>query len=68
MSRISEKKRIQMEEMRSHRPADWRNTKGAPLKADLVKQYRAEHPDATKYRCSKETGMSMNTVKKWWDS
>ncbi len=68
MSRISDKKQVQMEEMRKHRPVDWRNTKGAPTKEGIVRKYRNLHPEATKYRCHKDTGLSMNTVNKWWDS
>lgn len=66
MSRISEKKRLQMEEMRKHRPDDWQNTKGAPTKEPEVLQYQVEHPNATMYRCSVDTGISLNTVRKWW--
>lgn len=45
---------------------DWRNKEGAPTKEELVKEWRMAHPDGTMYRCAKETGMSKNTVKKWW--
>lgn len=67
MSRISEKKRNHLEYMRSRRPANWQNKKGAPTKAAAVQKYRADNPDATMYRCSKDTGISPNTIRKWWN-
>lgn len=39
---------------------------GRPDKRKQVKMWRLENPDGTMYRCAKETGMSKNTVKKWW--
>ena len=32
-----------------------------------VYMWRYSNPEGTKYRCIKETGLSKNTVKKWWD-
>lgn len=66
MSRISDKKQAQMEEMRKHRPADWRNTKGAPTREADVHHYQLAHPEATMYRCAVDTGIAPNTVRKWW--
>lgn len=43
----------------------WR---GRPSKADQVREWRAAHPDGTKYRCQQDTGMSKATIYKWWDS
>ena len=68
MTRISEKQREHLEYMRSLRPADWRNTKGAPTKEKLVRDYQKEHPTATRYRCAKDLQISINTVKKWWNN
>lgn len=39
---------------------------GRPSKEDAIKEYRNEHPNATKYACSKELGISYPTVCKWW--
>lgn len=39
---------------------------GRPNKKKIVKKWRLEHPDGTKYQCAKDTGLSKNTVKKWW--
>lgn len=66
MQYISEKQNQHLIEMRKKRPENWRNTKGAPTKEKIVKLYRMKHPEATMYRCSKDTGMSINTVRKWW--
>lgn len=65
-ARFSEKQRKHLEYMRSLRPEDWRNTKGAPTKEQAVKEYQRLHPEATRYQCHKDTGISVNTIKKWW--
>ena len=46
---------------------NWRNTKGRPLKKDEIIEYLRLNPKATKYQCVKDTGMSKNTVKKYWE-
>ena len=46
---------------------DWRNVKGRPIKKDAIIDYLRFHPKATKYQCVKDTGMSKNTVKKYWE-
>lgn len=48
---------------------DWRctNSPGAPTKEAIVKEWRRNNPEGTQYRCTKETGLSKNTVKKWWN-
>ncbi len=46
----------------------WRNTEGQPKKNHIVQKWREENPDGTKYQCAKDTGLSKNTIKKWWDS
>ena len=45
---------------------EWINKDGAPTKKDIVQEWRKNNPNGTKYQCTKETGMSKNTVKKWW--
>lgn len=45
----------------------WRNVSGAPIKKDVVQQWRAEHPDGHKADCIRDTGLSKPTVYKWWD-
>lgn len=41
---------------------------GRPSKKDIVEKWQKSNPNGTKYQCIKETGLSKNTVKKWWDS
>lgn len=67
MRRISEKQEAHLKYMRSLRPVDWQNKSGRPTKKKEVCNYRMQHPDVTKYRCSKDTGISINTVNKWWN-
>lgn len=43
----------------------WRNTKGAPTKESLVKEYAAQHPRATQREIAKALGISPTTVNKW---
>lgn len=67
-ARFSEKQREHLKRMREKRPVDWRNTNGAPTKEHIVKEYQRTHPGATKYKCHIDTGISPNTVSKWWDN
>lgn len=46
---------------------NWRNGNGRPDKARQVFEYRAEHPDARKVDCIRDTGLSKPTVYKWWN-
>lgn len=39
---------------------------GRPTKQAKIKIYREENPEASMYQCVKDTGLSKNTVKKWW--
>lgn len=39
---------------------------GRKNKKDIVEEWRKNNPDGNKYQCTKETGLSKNTVKKWW--
>lgn len=41
---------------------------GAPTKEDIVREWQQQNPQGTQYRCAKDTGLSVNTVKKWWFS
>ena len=43
----------------------WRNKDGAPTKADLVRKYAAEHPDANHSEIARALGISRPTVIKW---
>lgn len=45
----------------------WSNKDGAPIKRDIVKFWRLEHPDGKKADCIRDTKLSKPTVYKWWD-
>lgn len=47
---------------------EWRNTTGAPTKEQQIKAWRAEHPDGKPKDCIRDTGISKNTVYKWWNT
>lgn len=47
---------------------EWRYRGGAPTKQDLIREWRAAHPDSTPKECIQATGISKNTVYKWWKS
>ena len=40
---------------------------GRPDKQKIVQKWRLENSEGTKYQCVKDTGLSKNTVKKWWN-
>ena len=40
---------------------------GSGTKEHIVKEYRKKNPNTTMYRCQKETGLSKNTIKKYWN-
>lgn len=50
---------------------EWRNKKGKPIgtgtKENIVKEYIKKNPKSTMYRCQKDTGLSKNTIKKYWN-
>ena len=48
-------------------PEGWGNTAGKPRKIDIVKAWRAEHPEGKKADCIRETGLSKPTVYRWWE-
>lgn len=49
---------------------NWREGNGRPkgsgTKKNIVEEYRQNNPNATKYRCQQDTGLSKNTIKKYW--
>ena len=45
----------------------WTDNNGRPDKADIVKQWRLEHPEGRKVDCIRDTGLDKKTVYKWWD-
>lgn len=47
---------------------EWRNKNGAPTKEQLIRAWRFEHPDGKPKDCIQDTGISKNTVYKWWNS
>ena len=49
-----------------YRP-DWREGNGRKPKAEIVKKWRAEHPEGKKIECERDLGLSRHTVLKWWD-
>lgn len=40
---------------------------GRPDKSEIVNRWRKENPDGRKVDCIRETGLSKNTVYKWWN-
>jgi len=41
---------------------------GRPKKAEAVREWREAHPNGTKAECRKETNMSWDTIRKWWNA
>lgn len=41
---------------------------GAPVKKEIVKNWKANHPYGKKIDCHKDTGLSRVTIDKWWDA
>ena len=54
-----------------HPDGSWRNKEGRPkgsgTAAEKVREYRGEHPEATKADCHRATGLDPKTIRKWWD-
>lgn len=46
---------------------NWRENNGRKPKADIVIQWRKEHPEGKKIDCERETGLSRPTILKWWN-
>ena len=47
---------------------NWDDNNGRKPKKDIVQKWQLENPEGTKYQCVKDTGLSKNTVKKWWNN
>lgn len=47
---------------------NWRKGNGRPSAFMIVSEWHREHPDGKPKECITETGLSKNTVYKWWDS
>lgn len=45
---------------------EWRNKSGSPTKEDEIRAWREDNPDGTPRECIEDTGISKNTVYKWW--
>ena len=39
---------------------------GRKPKADIVRQWRAKHPNGSKVQCKADTGLTYPTIRKWW--
>ena len=46
----------------------FKHPEGRPDKQQIVQKWQLENPEGTKYKCVKDTGLSKNTVKKWWNN
>ena len=46
---------------------NWREGNGRKPKAEIIKAWRAEHPEETKADCNRQTGIDPKTIRKWWD-
>lgn len=47
---------------------EWRNKDGAPSKQEEVRAWRQLHPDGKPKDCMADTGISKNTVYRWWNA
>lgn len=47
---------------------EWRNKDGAPSKQEEVRAWRQLHPDGKPKDCMADTGISKNTVYRWWNT
>ncbi len=45
----------------------WTDKNGRKNKRNIVIEYKKNDPNATMYRCQKDTGLSKNTIKKYWN-
>lgn len=47
---------------------EWKRGNGRKSQAELIKIWRAEHPDCNnKSQCARETGLTRPTVHRWWN-
>ena len=60
-------KRVRALQVVDYPEGEWRRGNGRPKKAKLVQKWRAAHPDGKKEDCHRETGMSRDTIRKWWN-
>lgn len=58
--------------MQKKRNGTLKNPEGRPRGSGTaqarVKEWRAEHPGATKAECNRATGLDPKTIRKWWDT
>lgn len=66
-SRSEHLKRARLVQLADYPNGEWRNKEGAPTKVAQVKEWRAAHPDGRPKDCIADTGISKNTVYKWWN-
>lgn len=59
-------KRARAVQMIDYPNREWINKEGAPKKQSVVQNWRVEHPSGTPKECIADTGLSKNTVYKWW--
>ena len=55
--------------IRDMKNPDWQNKNGRPkgtTKEELIKNWRAEHPQGTKADCNRDTKIDPKTIRKWW--
>jgi len=45
---------------------NWRDGNGRPSKEKIIQDWRDEHPNGTPKDCINDTGISKNTVYRWW--
>lgn len=45
---------------------NWREGNGRKPKKDIVVNWRIDNPNGTKSQCRNETGLSWDTIRKWW--
>ena len=50
-----------------HPDGSWRNREGRPSAVTKIHEYRRANPDAKPKDCISDTGLSKNTVYKWWN-
>lgn len=55
------------DEINGHKES-WREGNGRPSKAKFVRDWRDAHPNGKKEDCHRETGMSRDTIRKWWNN
>lgn len=63
-------KRIRAIQEVDYPDGEWRNKKGRPKgkgsAEQTVKSWRAKHPEGRKSECKKDTGLTYDTIRKWW--